>query len=251
MKNTDLWHPTKYVFTGTGYRASRDRREVALGSRLIADITAHVYARLLQKHAHGILLDFGCGKVPLYGAYRDLVVDVVCIDWRPGEHVDHQVDLNQQIPLPDGHFDTILATDVLEHLACPDLVFREIARLLKPTGKAIISAPFLYWLHEEPHDYFRYSEYALVRLCEQSGLGVLLLEPYGGASEVLADMIGKLIVFSRLERLAVCRGLLRVHLWLSQAILRTSLGKRLSTATARSFPLGYCLVVQKGASGPR
>lgn len=45
------------------------------------------------------------------------------------------------LPLAEGCFDVVLATEVLEHLSQPDEAVREIARLLAPGGKAIITVP--------------------------------------------------------------------------------------------------------------
>jgi hypothetical protein len=45
---------------------------------------------------------------------------------------------------------------------CNDL-WREIARLLASGGKLILGAPFLYGVHEDPYDYFRWAGYLCVR----------------------------------------------------------------------------------------
>lgn len=43
--------------------------------------------------------------------------------------------------LPEGHFDAVLFTDVLEHLAWPDEALRRTRRLLRPGGVVIASLP--------------------------------------------------------------------------------------------------------------
>jgi SAM-dependent methyltransferase len=55
------------------------------------------------------------------------------------------VDLNQNTPLPfpNASFDYIHAGEIIEHLFSPDLLLKEIARLLKPSGYAVISTPNL------------------------------------------------------------------------------------------------------------
>ena len=154
----------------------------------------------------GLLLDLGCGKIPLYEIYRDRISDSVCVDWPKSLHtnpnIDHEFDLNHPIPLPDGHFDTVLLTDVLEHLPNPWLLWKEISRLLKPFGKAMVGVPFLYWIHEAPYDYYRYTEHALRRFCDENGFNVVEIESYGGPVEVILDIIAKQIrSYSRLSRL--------------------------------------------------
>ena len=62
---------------------------------------------------------------------------------------------------------------------------RGLARVLRPGGKLLLCVPFFYWIHEEPHDYYRYTEFALARFCELSELKIICLEAYGGLPEVL------------------------------------------------------------------
>ncbi len=207
-----------------------------------------VYEDALRRHARGALLDLGCGKVPLFGIYRDLITDVVCVDWAGrGEvsHLDFVVDLNGPIPLPNSGFDTILATDVLEHISRPAHLFREISRLLRPDGVLIAGVPFLYWIHEEPHDYYRYTEFALRQLCEESGVTVLSVEPYGGAPEVVLDTIAKTLSYGRLGTSVVGRWMAMAAVLIGQASVGSGVGRRLSRATARNFPMGYCLIATK------
>jgi SAM-dependent methyltransferase len=241
MKNKQAWEPSKYIPTRRGWRMSRDPALGNAGSRFLGDIVVEYYERALREHARGTLLDLGSGNVPLYGIYRDYVDDNVCVDWpyspHASEHVDLETDLNEPIPLPDAGFDTVLVTDVLEHIANPSQLWREISRLLKPGGKVIVGVPFLYCIHEEPHDYHRYTEYKLRMDCEGNGLGLLSLEPYGGAPEVILDIIAKLLSSSR--------ALSRAHHTISTAIMKTSIARNLSRKTSRRFPIGYTLVAQK------
>ena len=242
MQNQSLWKPTKFIQAGESFRGSPDPSKVAPGSRLIADILARTYVQLLREHARGRLLDLGCGFVPLYEMYREQVEETVCVDWENSLHqnqyLDRFVDLNGgAIPFPDESFDTILLTDVLEHIVAPEPIIHEIARMLRPKGKAIITVPFFYWLHEQPHDFYRYTEFALRRFCERAGMEVLSLEPYGGAPEILADLTAKLVArFGPVSRL---------HYKIAGALLALPFIQRRSQNSARTFPLGYTLVATK------
>ncbi|MBI5142771.1 MAG: methyltransferase domain-containing protein [Nitrospirae bacterium] len=242
MKSIATWKPSKYVPAKRGWTASRNIAEVARSDRFIADIQCRVYERLIRKHARGRLLDLGCGKVPLYGIYRDHVSDCICVDWpdtpHPSPHVDIEADLNGPLPFEDGIFNTILITDVLEHIAQPDMLWREMARTLAPGGSIILTTPFLHCIHEAPHDYARYTEFSLRRFCEENGIEIVELEAYGGSPEVLLDLIAKHLGFSRI--------LSAIHL----AIAKTTIGlrpfRKISAKTAAAFPLGYALVATKG-----
>ncbi|NNF59005.1 MAG: class I SAM-dependent methyltransferase [Rhodothermaceae bacterium] len=242
MKNETAWKPTKFVQTRRGLRASRDRQEVYVGSRISADGAAAALELALQKHARGRLLDLGAGKAPLYGVYRPLVDEVVCIDWEESLHgtsyLDLTADLNEGLPLPDAAFDTVLSTSVFEHLRSPELAWAEAARVLRPGGALIVHVPFLYWLHEEPHDYFRYTEHALRAYAERSGLRVVELKATGGGLAALADLVARFV--------APLPWLCAAHVAASQAVLRSAWGRKLSSSErARRLPLGYCLVAVK------
>jgi len=52
-----------------------------------------------------------------------------------------RADLNDPLPLPSESFDTIVAAEVIEHLENPRAMAREVFRLLRPGGHAIISTP--------------------------------------------------------------------------------------------------------------
>ena len=104
MRNVEAWRPSKFVLVNGAWKPSPDPHELRGASRLFGSIVCELYPHLLQQHAKGRLLDHGCGKVPLYGMYRDLVTEAVCIDWSASlhgtEHVDEIVDLNGPLPFP-------------------------------------------------------------------------------------------------------------------------------------------------------
>jgi SAM-dependent methyltransferase len=245
LKNVERWRPTKFVRRGNVLRASRAQADVSSSSRFVADIVAPHYERAIRAHARGRLLDMGCGHVPLYDTYRDLVSENICIDWLNTAHVnpylDYTVDLTGVLPFENGSFDTVLLTDVLEHIPEPVNLMGEIARILRPGGKLILGVPFFYWLHEAPHDYYRYTEFALRRFCQLSGLCVIDIVTYGGLPEIILDLFSKGLNFFP-RPLAV---LLRPLHMLASLLCKTKVVSNLSERTRPSFPLGYVLSAQK------
>lgn len=245
MQNREQWEPSKFVYNKGRLRASRDGGAVSFGSRLIVDIVASFYDQRLKEHARGKLLDLGCGKVPLYAAYRELVTDNICVDWsntlHKNPHLDRELDLTKRIPFGNDEFDTIILSDVLEHIPVPEDLWKEMARLLAKNGKIIMNVPFYYWLHEQPHDFYRYTEFALQRFAEISGMRLIELTPIGGAPEILADVIGKNIL--RLPKLGPAAAL--IVQWCVWNLIKTRLGRKVSKATSRLFPLGYFLIAEK------
>lgn len=65
-------------------------------------------------------------------------------------HIDLVIDITT-IPAPDGSFDAILCSEVLEHVPEPTHALDEFARLLKPGGRLILTAPFDSNVHIAPY----------------------------------------------------------------------------------------------------
>lgn len=140
----------------------------------------------------GDLLDVGCGQQPYVSYFTRLTSKRACdFDDKRGT-LDFTCPADR-IPLPDGSLDSILCTEVLEHVPDPLAVWREFARLLRPGGKVLLTTP-MYWPgHEEPYDFHRYPEYGLRRLANESGFEVLKLIPRGGAWAVLGQVLQHVI----------------------------------------------------------
>ncbi len=245
MKNRNKWQPSKYVYRNGRLIASRNKEEVGLGSRLMADIIAELYDKNLGQHAKGKLLDLGCGKVPLLLAYKDYVTDNICVDWEnslhENEYLDFECDLTKTLPFNDEEFDTIVLSDVLEHIPQPEFLWQEMSRILAKDGRIIMNVPFYLLLHETPHDYYRYTEFALKRFVKGSGLNLLQLKSIGGAPEIMADIFAKNIL--RLPKIGCSLALFAQ--WLTASFIKTKLGRKVSEATRGSFPFGYFLIAEK------
>jgi SAM-dependent methyltransferase len=245
MNNRNSWKPSKYVYKKGKLIASRDPSQVSIGSRLMVDLVAAIYDRNLRRHAKGKLLDLGCGGVPLYLAYNDFITENVCVDWgntlHDNAHLDFECDLTQALPFRDGEFNTIILSDVLEHIPRPEYLWEEMSRILAIDGKIILNVPFYYWLHESPHDYYRYTEFALRRFVEYSGLRLDQIDAIGGAPEIMCDIFAKTV----LRVPGVGRLLAMLAQWFTLIFVRTRLGRRISETTREAFPFGYFLVAAK------
>jgi len=241
MKNVARWVPTKFERVRGHLRGSRDPQELGVGSRLISDLVAARYDAHLGQHARGRLLDLGCGKVPLYAAYAPFVTEVTCVDWAPGEHIDQTCDLGQPLPFEAHAFDTIVLSDVLEHIAQPEALWREMARVLAPGGALLMNVPFYYSVHAHPHDYYRYTNFALERYAQINALQCVHLEAIGGIVEVMADLHAKAL--SKLPLIGPPLAMLVQGA--ARGFLRTSLGARVARTSSRHFPLGYFMIARR------
>ncbi len=245
MKNPEDWKPSKFVQRGQRLFASRDKNEVAVYSRLVANTVAEFYARAISKFCKGHTIDLGCGKVPLYGFYSRYADNVTCADWPNSPHgdihIDLSCDLSQPLPFSAQSFDTIILSDVLEHIAAPQVLWAEMARILRPDGVIIMNTPFFYWLHEEPFDFYRYTSHALKRFATDNELEVVSLEAIGGSVEIFIDFLSK-----HLYHLPVLgRQLTALAQSIGYRFSSSFAGKMIREKTSKKFPLGYAMVVRK------
>jgi SAM-dependent methyltransferase len=115
--------------------------------------------RLLRKHVRleGKILDIGSG-------WRVFSENAVRVDINAGVRPDIVADVQKGICFPDGHFDTVLMFDVLEHLEDPFRALEEVKRVLKGGGTLYLTVPFCFPRHGV--EYFRFSDLALRKMLE-------------------------------------------------------------------------------------
>jgi SAM-dependent methyltransferase len=245
MKNSEHWKETKFVFKNGALRANPNEKFVSISSRLVANIVAKHYQENALSFFKGDLLDLGCGFSPFYSFYREQISSVTCADWAQSMHQNPQLDvicdLNDKLPFDSETFDSILLSDVLEHIRKPEQLLHEIQRILKNDGVLIMNVPYFYCLHEEPHDYFRYTEFALTSMTSDAGLKVELLQKTGGTLEIMTDLFAKNIRPIPLIGKPLCK----FSQFLTWQILKVKRILKLNQKTATKFPLGYFLVAKK------
>jgi len=88
------------------------------------------------------------------------------VDIDPTKNPDIVLDICDMSEIPDASYDVIFVLEVLEHVASPDRAVAEMHRVLRPGGRIMISVPFVFEIHEAPHDYFRYTRFGLAHLCQ-------------------------------------------------------------------------------------
>ena len=136
-----------------------------------------------SKYFSGKLIDIGCGKGIKRNLVADLVDEYIGMDHETCPHGTDAIDLigeSQNIPVDDNTFNCVLCTAVIEHLRYPQEALNEAYRILKPGGYALYTAPLIWHLHEEPHDYFRYTRYGLEHLFKSAGFTIVELIPLSG-----------------------------------------------------------------------
>ena len=143
------------------------------------------------------LLDIGCGKMP----YRKHILENSAVNLYTGVDIEDALvydkaikpDLRwdgRSIPLANNTYQTVIATEVLEHCFEPEIVLKEINRVLKPGGVFFFTVPFLWNLHEVPNDAYRYTPFSLERLLLNSGFTNIQIFSMGGWHASMAQMLG-------------------------------------------------------------
>jgi len=141
----------------------------------------------IARSAAGRVLDIGCADrwieqhVPRGSEYIGLDY-LVTGKHLYGSRPDVFADAGN-IPLADESIDTVVILEVMEHLRRPREAMQEIARVLRPQGRLLLTMPFLYPVHDAPHDYQRLTAYGLARDVEAAGLRVDALLPALGSAE--------------------------------------------------------------------
>ncbi len=135
------------------------------------------------------VLDIGAGGCPyrkLFSHCRYEAQDATPLDdaqIRQGGYgqLDYVCDASS-IPVADCAFDVVLCTEVLEHVPEPIRVVREMGRVLRPGGTALITAPLGSGLHQEPHHYYGgYTPWWYRRFLAEAGFEAIEVIPNDGS----------------------------------------------------------------------
>lgn len=155
-------------------------------SALSRDIRALVSQ--LPTVTQGRALDVGCDRSP----YRELLTArgyaVETLDITRDNGADY-AGTAEATGLPDASFDLVLCTQVLEHCMNPWAAVREIHRILRPGGYAMVSAPHVWFYHPHPTDHWRFTQEGMVHLCRDAGLEPMTLLAQGGSLLTLGQVL--------------------------------------------------------------
>ena len=138
----------------------------------------------VRPHARGDLLDVGCGSQPFASLFAgrvrrywgsDLTASRYLGDARPDVFATAEAQ-----PFRPGSFDTVLGLSMLTYLPEPLRMIEEAHRLLRPGGVLLLEFTQMVPLHDEPHDYFRFTRYGAASLLERAGFAPVEFVPIGG-----------------------------------------------------------------------
>lgn len=200
------------------------------------------------------VLDAGAGEAHYAEMFRHC--DYVTADWANSPHArGRRADIVASLthlPVADASFGAVLSTEVLEHVAEPSIVLSELYRVLEPGGRLCLTTPFVWPLHEEPFDFYRYTAYALRHLLERAGfvdIDIAARQGYFSTLAQVAQLLGWLVPASQppadLDSRRSARWRRRVTLGLTQRCVHVlvSLASRMNAHEGSyagvNLPLGY------------
>lgn len=205
----------------------------------------HLLGRFVAAHApkmSGDVLDLGGGSrryVHLFAHCKNYRI----LDLNPDTHPDIVASV-EHIPLPDHTVDGIVCTQVLGDVPDVRLAITEMGRILKKGGALLITESLFNEQHDEPNDYWRFTEFAWRHLLEPM-FSIESMERRGGyfsmrCQNSLRYLIEKYSLYRRplLGRLvnvwATCSG--------KYALMRDALD---NSPVKNKFPIGHCIFARK------
>jgi len=221
---------------------------------------AWVAARAAEVKPGSRVLDLGAGSAPYrtlfaHCEYRTQDFTQLTGDQlRDGAYtrVDYVCDA-AHVPVNDGSFDLVLSTEMLEHVPDPVAVVREIARILKPEGVLLLTAPLGSGIHQEPyHFYGGYTPYWYRHFLGEAGFDPIEIVPNGGFFRMFGQESVRFLQLSAPWRLGVVAGVLWTPFW---CLLFPILGIGLPSVAPwldgfdreRRFTVGYFVRARKRA----
>lgn len=203
--------------------------------------------KAIERFATGRLLDIGCGNKPYEIWSNEVVSEYLGCDiiQSSANKVDVLSPANN-IPLENGSFDTVLSTQVIEHVEDHQGLVNEAYRLLKKDGYFILSGPMYWNLHEEPYDFFRFTKYGFHHLLEKAGFEVCQVNANGGAWATLGQVINHTFDFKNPDASTLVRGLKYVFRKLKLVVIVNRLFSYLDAKDYNAInTMNYVVVARK------
>lgn len=239
------WKPSRFILRNRKLAATLRHGRLNPLSWLIAQQIADNYSDLIPRFVKGDFADLGCGLAPFRELYTPYASSIFLSDWSSSVHkpdfIDAVWNLNEPLPCPDARFDSLLVSDVLEHLPHPRRLAGELHRILRKDGIVLFNTPFLYGIHEAPYDFYRYTEFALRDIMQEAGFQVVHLVPFGSGIHALCDLSTKQL--RAIPVLGPAAGYLLQRL--VYGLGRLPFLSRLLDKGSDRFPLGYFGIAKK------
>jgi SAM-dependent methyltransferase len=181
---------------------------------------------------NGMVADIGGGRSPDYFDFfkKGDSFSVSAVDASLGT-IDFE---NDRLPFRDGSVDTVICCNVLEHIYNHSFLVSEMNRILKEGGHAIGFVPFFIQYHPDPHDYFRYTHEALIKIFAHAGFKDVSIRAIGNGPFTV-NFNNIMLSFPRMLRV----------IGLYPTLLADRIFLSLRPGGRERYPLGYVFSMRK------
>lgn len=177
----------------------KSKYAIRIGKKKVFDCLLFFYHRKIDKSLEELakkynegqkIIEIGTGtKAPthklLFSKSQFIATDI-----EKYQGIDEILDITQPGALAVESFDLVLCLNVLEHIPDPERAINEMYQSLKTGGELLLVTPFLFPIHDPPHDFYRYTEYGLAKILN-------------GFSEISVKKINLLTKLGPLDRLVL------------------------------------------------
>jgi len=186
------------------------------------------------------VLDAGAGRLAYRGFLKEYVKRYTSSDFTQ-THPELDVVCNiEKMTFKNSSFDGVLCSQVLEHVPHPQKALKEINRILKKNGIAIITVPMLGYIHNAPYDFFRYTSYGLKVLSKEASFEVLELREMGGFFSFLGYVRSTALL--PIFHIPFIGGIFLITNYL---LSQVDIFLDFLTKNHKIFPLNYLLILRK------
>jgi SAM-dependent methyltransferase len=97
----------------------------------------------------------------------------------------------RRLPFADGSVAAAMCVEVIEHVYETREFLAELARVLAPGARLLLTSPLCYGEHMQPWDFHRFTRFALERLMAEGGFEIESLEARGGFFTLAAYLVAR------------------------------------------------------------
>ncbi len=198
----------------------------------------------------GKCIDIGSGNSPYKKYIINNVDEYICVDKsNVHQHLfsnskEKFIDADiKNLPFENNSFDTVILTQVLEHIDEPFKALSEIKRVLKKDGILILSVPFIYQAHAIPYDYFRFSEYGLKKICQDYNFHILEFHRQGYLGTTIFSILNGAI-WNLISRKKYLRNTIALPFLLLIFSLNNILGLLLDKIELKEYSPNFWLILK-------
>ena len=186
----------------------------------------------------GKVLDIGGGVNPSYFNFlkKENGVEIINIDFKSLDKIGKSINLEKDpLPYSDESVDRVLMFNILEHIYNYKYLLSEARRVLKSDGSILGFVPFMINYHPDPHDYFRYTKEALLKIFNETGFDDVVIKEVGLGPFAVNYNVFAALPFPKIIKLL----LFPFYYFVDKASLK------MRPRLKERYPLGYMFILTK------